>query len=74
MSDLVPFLGEFILYFFMAVCGWLGVFKADRLVGYDGSPGELRKRVRGMKRLGWVCLVCGSLLLVSLLVGRFVGS
>jgi uncharacterized iron-regulated membrane protein len=66
------FLGELFLILLMLVSGWFGYFKPERLVGYDGSPNELRKRARGMKRCGAVLLVCGSLLLIFLLLSLFI--
>jgi len=65
-------LGELLGSALMAIFGWFAVLKPDRLVGHDGSPNELQKRVRYMKFCGVGLMICGSLMFVFRLLSFFV--
>ena len=66
------FLGELIGAALMAIFGGFAFFKPDRLVGYDGSPKDLQKRVRFMKFCGVGKMFCGSIQFIFSLVRLFI--
>jgi len=44
----------------MAILGWFTFLKPERLVGYEGSPKDLRKRIRHMKFCCVGFMICGG--------------
>ena len=63
------FIGELVGTELCIFFGWACYFKPYHIAGCEGSQSEIGKNIRFIKRIGILLMVCGSIMLVGVVIG-----